>query len=303
MEYRIETTLGADGSGTRNERLTVSQVNESDLDLSDEDFGQVMNVTERDGWRHTRERQDDDSVYVFTRERRIRNLPSWSAVTGSVHIAGATEAGANARVGYVRLGDVHFRNEVKIETGSVSDGRSFSYRETFYWAEVADALVEFFMDRVSRTVTAKYPALSQQQVGEIVGLARGQVWGALDQGLLEVGGEEEDRLIHQAIDRTAEQAAKIARQGHPDADTEFFHAMLTQLYNDEDDLLGEFTRERLPGFDLAGRTEIIFRLVLPGRVIASNAEDQEGDTLVWKFSPGDALLEPVELFAESVVSG
>lgn len=303
LEYRIDTRLNADGSGLRSERLSVSQVEESDLDLSADAFVAIMDLTERDGWTHARELQGNDTADVFYRERRIRNQPEWSDLTGSVHIAGTTDAGASTRVGYVRLGDVHFRNEVKIETGRVSDGRSFSYRETFYWTDAMDAVVEYFMDQVGRTVRAKYPNLSEQQVGEIVGLTRGQVWGALDQGLLDAGDDDGGRLLDAMVERTAVQSAKIARQGYPDADADFFRAMLDQLYEDEEDRLGEFTSRSLPGFDLGGRTEIIFRLVLPGRVTASNAEEQEGDTLVWKFSPGDAMLEPVELFAESVVSG
>ncbi|HSG81452.1 MAG TPA: hypothetical protein VLC48_04305, partial [Gemmatimonadota bacterium] len=190
LEYRIDTRLNADGSGLRSERLSVSQVEESDLDLSADAFVAIMDLTERDGWTHARELQGDDTADVFYRERRIRNQPAWSDLTGSVHIAGTTDAGASTQVGYVRLGDVHFRNELKIETGRVSDGRSFSYRETFYWTDAMDAVVEYFMDQVGRTVRAKYPNLSEQQVGEIVGLTRGQVWGALDQGLLDAGDDD-----------------------------------------------------------------------------------------------------------------
>ncbi len=54
---------------------------------------------------------------------------------------------------------------------------------------------------------------------------------------------------------------------------------------------------------MAGSTEIHFRLTMPGRIITSNADERDGGTLIWKLSPIDALVDPVEIFAESVVGG
>jgi hypothetical protein len=80
-----------------------------------------------------------------------------------------------------------------------------------------------------------------------------------------------------------------------------FARLLRQVYDDEEDQLTEFLATRLPGVELAGNTEIVFRLNMPGRVTDSNAHEREGGTLIWKFSPGDAVTAPVEIFAESVM--
>ncbi|NIR44675.1 MAG: hypothetical protein GWN99_10250 [Gemmatimonadetes bacterium] len=297
IEYRIETTLDTDGSGLRRETVEVDENEDQDRRLADEQFVDLMNLSESDGWTYSLKMRDADSVHVFRRDRRIADLASWSDLSRSVEIDGTTAAGADSRVGYVRLGSVRFWNEVSVGTERTAEGAVYTYRETFRWAEALDALIEYLMTRVDRTVTAQYPNLPPKQVGSIVGVARGQLWAAIDRGLLEEEGEDE--LLRDAVDRTAVLAAKIAGQGQSEADEAFFRNMLNQLYNDEDDRLGDFLAEELPGFDLA--PGFVFRLQMPGRVVSSNADEEDGEVLVWKFNAGDAMEMPVEIVAESVV--
>jgi hypothetical protein len=312
MQYTIETTLNADGSGVRHEELMVEEVevdvegHEAGFSIASGDFADLMHVRESDRWSYTLSLEDEDTIHVFRRETRVTDLASWADLSGDVHIAGATTADARTRVGHIELGDVQLRNTVRVQTGAVTEGVSFVYREAFYWDNLLDALVEWFVGYVSSTVDAQYPDLTAEERGEITGFVKGGLWSAIDQGLLDSGGDEEERFVSAFIDRAAEQSMKIIRRRYPDGDVESFKNMLRQIYEDEDDKLGSFIEARLPGVQLATATEIIYRLNMPGRVTASNAHDRDGTTLVWEFGlvwegAGDAVTAPLEIFAESVV--
>lgn len=307
VEYTIETRLEADGSGARREEMVVDASADSDESggsehrLSNDDFVQLMSVGQDDGWKHSLRVEDADTMHVFERETQVRDLAAWSELSGKVHIAGATSASAGSRVGPIDLGDVHFRNSVHVEWGSVPGGRSYTFRETFSWENVLDALVEWYAQYVDKTVASQYSELTAQERGEIAGLVKGGLWSAIDQGLLDAGGEDEERLVSAFIKRAAGQSIRIIRRRHPDADEMAFERMLRQLYEDEQDNLAAFIATDLPGVELAANSEIVYRLDMPGRVTESNSHDHDGATLIWKFGPGDAVTVPVEIFARSVV--
>jgi hypothetical protein len=284
----------------RREEMVVDESEDAYAEVSYAEFGELMFVTERDGWTHGEELRDDDTVHVFRRETTIADLNSWGDVSDDVRIAGATRAGARSSIGRISLGDVKFRNAVRVETGQVAEYTSFTYRESFYWENLESAVVEFFVQAFADMMDTRYPDLSSGERGEIVGLVRGGLLSTADQGLLDAGGEEEERLYSAFIDRTAPQAAKVARQSYAGAGEGSFRDMLQDLY-DDDERFGELLGQKLPGLELAINTAIIFRLNMPGRVTNSNAHDRDGDTLVWEFGPGDAGSAPVEIFAESVV--
>lgn len=300
VEYTIETTLNADGSGVRREEMVVEETDDDWVDVSYAEFGELMFVSAGHGWTHREEVQDGDTVHVFQREKAVADFAAWVDLSGDTHIAGATAASARSSVGRVSLGDVHFRNAVEVETGQVAEYTSFTYRESFYWENLLDALVEFFVETFADMMDARYADLASGERGEIIGLVRGGLWSAVDQGILDADDEEEKRLYAAFIDRTAPQAAEIARRSYPDSDEESFREMLQQLY-DDDEPLGVFMEEQLPGLMVAINTAIVFRLNMPGRVTNSNAHDRDGNTLVWEFGPGDAASAPVEIYAESVI--
>jgi hypothetical protein len=52
-------------------------------------------------------------------------------------------------------------NQVEVERGTVTDGSTaFTYRETFYWEEAIDVLIEMYMEKFSEALADKYPLLS-----------------------------------------------------------------------------------------------------------------------------------------------
>jgi len=301
VEYRIETTVNADGSGSRQERMIVAESkDDADNSVSPADFGYLMFVTEDFRWTHRREVDEGDTVDVFLRETQVRGRDAWSDLSGTVHIAGTTGSAAETRVGNVRLGDVHFRNKVRVETGRVTEGASFTYRETFYWDNLAEALVEYVVQRYTNAVMARYGDLNAAQRGEMVAAVSGAIWYGVGQGLFDASGDREAELVSAIANRMANRAVEIVRRRYPDAREEFFAALLKEIY-DDDEKFESFIRERLPGVNLAINSEITFRLTMPGRVTTSNAHDRDGNTLVWEFAPGDALTAPLEIVAESVV--
>jgi hypothetical protein len=313
VEYGIETTLMADGSGRREVSIEVSETEDlEEMGLTVEEFRTLMTIPHGQSWARVDMEADDDDAHVFRRERRIPDLGAWSELNGDVHILGALPAQAAAKVGYVTVGDVRFLNRVLVGTTRQSDGNaSFSYRETFYWQQGLDALLETALSQLDGILRASYPNLSAQEQGEILGFARARLWAAVEEGVLDSSGEEEKRLWTRAVDLTAEQAIKIVRQRHPRAQAavlarQLLHGMGILSDEAESDAEEEF-EERLvatfPGFTLGINSSITFRLNMPGRVTSSNAHDEDGSTLVWEFSPADALTAPIVLVAESVVGG
>lgn len=303
VEYTIETTLNPDGSGVRVERMDAQE--DENVSVTPEDFTELMAVSGARGWTHRRDVSDEgDSIHVFERRREIPGLDAWADLTGQVHLAGAPRRASGARVGYVTLGDVRFSNEVLVVTGMGSDGsRAYTYRETFFWDNAVDALVEFFMDRFDRTVGARYPTLSGRERGEIVGFARARLWHAMDEGLIGAGDSLESRLITEVIDHTVPHSLKIVRLRYPDEGPGFLQNALNQIYEGSDEWLEEILEQQVPGLNLAFNTGMEFRLTMPGRVTDTNAHKRDGNTLVWEFGPTDAMPEDIQVYARSVVQG
>jgi len=307
IEYNIETTLAEDGGGIRREEIVVEAGEargSSELRdrISDAEFGRIMNVEESDRWSYSLEVEGEDTLHVFRRDTRVPDLNSWADVSDDVYIWGAASTSVEATVGRIRLGDVRFRNSVRVETGTVASGKSYTFREIFYWENLLDALVEWYVGYVMATISSQYPDLTAAERGEIAGSVKGGLWAAIDRGLLDASGDEEDRLMAGFVGRAVEQSMRIVRVRYPSADVEAFEKLLRQVYDDDEDRLAQFIATQLPGVELAANSEVVFRLNMPGRVTESNAHDRDGATLVWKFGPGDAVTAPVEIFAESVVA-
>jgi hypothetical protein len=302
VEYTIETTVNADGSGTRYEEMIVEEGDEPGIRISYSDFADLMFVTDDHRWTHREDVRDGDTVHVLRRETVVGGISSWADLGDGVRIAGAVSSEADSYVGHVRLGDVQFRNAVRVETGRLAEYTTFSYQESFFWENLADVLVEYFAETLAEVMDARYPNLTSEQRGEVLGLVKGGLRSAIEQGLLDAGDQEEERLVAAFVEHTAPQVARVARRAYPGVDAASFQIMLREHYDDEDDELGDFIERTLPGLDLALRSEIVFRLSMPGRVTASNAHERDGATLLWRFGPADAATTPVEIFAESVIS-
>jgi hypothetical protein len=301
IEYRIETDLHADGSGVRQEKMLVEEFeDEADNERFRSIFGYLMFVTEDFRWDHREEVDDGDTLQVFVRETPISDIQSWVDLTGKVHIAG-TDLGSDASIGSIPLSDVHFRNRVRVETGRVSGGTSYTYRETFYWENLAEVLIEYLAQAFVDGVATRYPDVDTRQQEALRSAARAGGWFAVGQGIFEAGGDEEDEIVSTMARRIAGRAVQIVEESYPNVREEFFEGLVKRIYDDDDNRFEDFVLEELPGVELAINSEIVFHLRMPGRITASNAHDRDRNTLIWEFAPGDALSAPLEIVAESVV--
>ncbi len=302
VEYEIETTLNDDGSGVRVERIEAME--DGDFDISADDFVDLMDLKPARGWSSSTEFDDDgDTVYVFERRTEVGDLNSWSDLSDHVRIHGSVPARAGAEVGYVSLATIQFRNSVRVETGRVSDGSaSFTYRESFQWDNVIDALVETYVQDFGRTLARRYPEMGARDLGEVMGFARARLWDALDEGLLDAEGDWQEELLATVVDRTTEHALRVVRVSYPEAEEGPIRRELEDLFEDDSVTMQVFLDELVPGLTLSLNTSIIFRLNMPGRVTDSNAHETDGNTLVWEFSPSDAIQAPIEIYAESARS-
>ena len=299
LDYTVETTLLADGTGSRVERMEITR--NSDFDLSEAAFRALTRTTPERGWKRSHKVDSDgDTTWILERKADVRRLSDWADPARSVLILGTTPEKAQQRVGYVKLGDVVFRSSIQVSVSHRSDGTSLvTYRESFLWDQAADALVEFLLTDLDRTLRERYPRLNDAERGAIVGFARARFWVAGDEGLF--FGENEDEAIAEAAERTAEQAVKIVRVRYPEADADELRTIVSRLLHDQDNQVSRLFEETLPGMNLGFNTSMVFRLTLPGSVTTTNAPKREGNTLEWEFSPLDDLTTPKEIFGEAVV--
>ena len=269
------------------------------------DFMELMHLSEATGWAHVTHVDSQDTSHVFSRERQILGMSDWSRLSDDVRISGALRGKSRERLGYVTLGDVEFRNRVLVGASERSDGsRSFSYMETFSWQDAVDALLEVIVLEMDRRLLEAYPGIPAQDRGEILGLARASLWEAVEDGVLdtETSGDAEDQLWARAVEKITAQAIRVIQKGHPAVHRETLAALNIFEGEAEEAFMERFVG-LLPGLNLAINSEISFHLTMPGRITSSNAHDQEGNTLVWEFTPADALTAPVVLTAESIIGG
>jgi hypothetical protein len=305
LAYEVETTLRPDGSGLR--QIQIEAMSADDLDdyhLSDQEFRSLLFLSEDLGWSHETEVDGADTIHIFRREERVDELDAWQQLNDDIRIAGALPSRSGSMVGYVALGDVQFHNRVLVETSRKSDGTtSFRYVETFLWEKAPEAILEIVLGEFGKALDRSYPDLPDQARGEVLGFARASLWRAVEEGVFDSSGDEEDLLWQQAVERTADQALNVVRNWYPHAEGQNLREELDVFSGAKEERLLESLMETLPGLNLAINSEISFRLTLPGRVSNSNAHGQDGHTLVWEFAPTDALTAPIVILAESEIRG
>lgn len=299
-DYILETTVNRDGSGVRVERVEVGD--RENANISEADYRRLLHFTPEAGWSRPTGgvNANGDSVRVIQRRIEVPDLASWSGVSGTFRIDGALPSRARERLGYVTLGNVKFRNDVRVGRGITSDGAAtFSYREVFTARDAVDALVEFVVSRVDSRISSAHPRLSGEERGQIVGAFRARFWTAVGDGLMSCSGDCDDEAMLADVARdVAESGARIVANRYPGATPEALAELIAGAFEDEE---LEGFEELLPGVNLAWNAHVEFRLRLPGEVISSNAHRVEEGALVWEFAPDDALEGPVELRAESIL--
>ncbi len=304
VDYAVDTTLNTDGSGTRAIRVDVTDPGKlEDFGLSPLEFRDVMNLSDRLGWDHEVKLQEDgDTVHVFRLEKRMATLGSWAEANGDIGIAGVPAGRARSKLGYLTLGDVQFQNRLWVRLdGNSAESPTLRYQEHFLWENGVEALHEAILEQMEGALQGAYPRLTDRERGEIVGYARASIRSAIDEGVLDASSDEQDRLWNRVLSGTASQGIKAVKEHYPSAQEESLRECLDVLSGDGETDGVEDIDKLLPGLSLAWNTQIEMRLTMPGRITTTNAHQQEGNTLMWEFSPIDALGGPIVLVAESVV--
>ncbi len=299
IEYTVETTLDPEGTGMRWEEMLVADDEDADFRVSEVEFQELMRASAKHGWRLSKEVEDDDTVHVFRRETRVGQPGDWDRLDGGIRILGTTGENVEAKVGHVRLGDVEFRNSISVEIAREPEARLYRYRETFRWTNILDAVVENKLEYFRSALDQRYPRLDAGTRGEVVGLVRGGLWEAVERDIFDMGDSERAEYASALTGRVAEQAARLVGRRYGDAQAAYFKDVLWEILVKGDDRDGAFLEKSLPGVMVAGNTEIVLRMKMPGETVDTNAHEREGSTLIWKFSPWDGILAPVEVYAES----
>lgn len=297
-DYTVETTVNADGSGLR--EVWVKATDAPDSPAEREEFVALTHLSQREGWTHGFSVESDgDTVFTFHKSTPVPDLASWSDISGTLTIDGTTSAYAQERVGYVRLGDVRFRNSVRVARGRTSDGTTtVRYQETFTWEQALEVLGEVMVRSLDAQMVRRFPRLAPEERGQIAGAFRTRFWMMVDAGILDEGADEE-ALTAEMARATAEQAARVLRPRYPETSESDLEALVLDVVGGDE--ISDEVDQKLPGVDLGFNTSIVFRLRLPGEVTSSNAHRDDDGVLVWEFGPDDTLLAPVEIRAESVV--
>jgi hypothetical protein len=306
IEYTIETRLNADGSGHRSVRVEGTDAHRLDESrVTYDEFTEFMSLSEDEGWTHSIEIQSDgDTTYVFAKEESLSDLSSWSSLTDEIHVTGARESTAGDQIGYVTLGDVRFRNSVRVRSGGNEDGAAtYFYEETFRWRNAVDVIFESIVRTTDRSIKRAYPLLTDRERGEIVGAARAYLWAAAEEGLLDSIGEDDDVLWDRVLDQTSTRGIKVVQTRYAEATRESLRAQLDLLSEELSEDAWDELNYLVPGLSAATNSNFKFYLTMPGQVTTTNAHSRDGDLLIWEFNPTDALTAPIVLVAESVVGG
>ncbi|MEQ9569682.1 MAG: hypothetical protein RLN75_05785 [Longimicrobiales bacterium] len=298
VDYTIDTTIRADGSGTRVERMEVTR--NSDLDLTAETFQALTGARPSDGWSsRTRVDTDGDTTWIVERTATIDAWAGWVRPSGTALLKGAPPDRADERVGLVRLGDVVYRDSLAVTRApGEGGGEVVTYREWFVWHDAAAAVVEALVEQARRDLRERYPALSDEDRGTILGYFRGRLWAAGEAGAF--SDPDADALIDDAVARTAAHAARVMGEPAREPGLRALFSAVVDVGSPE----AEATFEGLlPGLTLGFNTSMVVRVTLPGTIVDTNADEREGNTLEWRFSPFDDLARPIELRARAVVGG
>lgn len=306
VEYRIETTVSEDGGGVRSEEMLVDESGDTTISLTPEQFVALLNLGPDRGWSHSSELRDGDTVQVFKREKRVADAAGWSALSGDVRIDGAlprpAEPGGSATGPNtdVPLPDVRFRNIVEVTTHQEAGSRVYTYRETFTFDGVIDAIIENRLATFRSAIDDRYRDLDPGVRGELIGLGRAGLRTVVDLGILDTEHpERDDDRIEATVGRITAEAERLLRRHRPTENMDPLVWAMRGLLVEGGEADEEFIERNYPGAHVAANTGIRFRLHMPGNVVSSNAHERDDDALVWEFGPWDAAVLPVEIHAES----
>lgn len=292
-QYEIEVMINPDGSGSRTLRL---QADPGDLEEEAADMAEFRGLYclgAEAGWTMERAREPGakHEILVFTHRNQPTSIGDWRYASGDVRIRGTLEPGPHQ--------DVVFTNAIEVETGASTNLRTYTYRERFAWTGLREIIIarqaEAFCDRLQ----SNHPSLTDEDRQELTGLLAGAMLATIELEASSAEPEGVAKALGHAVEAHTED---LIRRRDPGADCSDVAQIANGAITGADKELEAFLHEELPGAYLAGATSIELRVLMPGRIVDSNADRVEGKTACWSLDAWDALVRPIAPFVRSELS-
>jgi hypothetical protein len=292
-EYEVKTTVREDGGGTRKTVFRMDPDQDEITEHTPETYARMFGIGPDGNWEmqtiaDTAEYSDRPGKRVFTLESSIDGIEDWSKLDGSIGVSGTLEDSDYS--------GIFFRNSVSLETGTIPSGRSWTYRESFRWNGLVEAVVDFQADAYARRMKRDFPHLSGEQVAELKGMMAGHLLVAVR--FLNIWDDKDEELEKVAL--SAGKAAEdiVNRAGRKVA-VEHVYELARTYVADEDEALEPFLEKNMPGVIYASLTEVRMNLVMPGNIVDTNGRVLDDGSVEWKMNLMEALGGAVEFHARS----
>ncbi len=292
-QYEIGVTIYPDGSGSRTLRLQANPDDLQEESADTADFIRLFNLSTEAGWTMERQREPgaQQEILIFTRRSQPASLGDWRHLSGDVRIQGTLEPGPNEAVA--------FTNVISIEAGAGANLRTYTYREQFTWTGLREIIIARQAEGFFNRLHSSYPFLSGEDRLELTGLLAGAMLATVE---LEASSKEPEGVA-EALGHAVEAHVKdVIRRHDPGAACTDVGQIAKDALTGADKDLEAFLHEKLPGAYLAGATSIELRVMMPGRIVDTNADRVEDRTACWSLDAWDALVRPVEPYARSELS-
>jgi hypothetical protein len=290
----MDVHVSRDGGGERRLTMTVEPDDQSAGKPTEAQARELLGVTAARGWREGVTQEADENgrprqLTTYTRESRVASLGDWSATGGDIRLRVAPPGAPHA--------EAQLTNRVEVEMGRSSGGATWSYRETFTWTGLLEALADAAADHYRDKVAAAFPVLGAVDLAELHGLARGAFTVGIRAGGAGKDGSEMDEDMVAAT--LAGGSVPVVARACPGAATDRLQEIATAVVKDEDRFLSDLLDREFPGFGLAGQTNFVLTLRLPGRVVETNGKLADDGSVTWDFGGGDLLGKPRVCWAKS----
>ncbi len=274
-EYRVETTVRDDGSGTRKMIFTMDPNQDEMAELDEEGYARLFGIEPNSEWEMQTTTEGKKS---FRLESAIAGVDDWSKLDGSISVMGTLEESDYA--------GVFFTNSVSLETGHTPGGSSYTYREGFRWTGLIETVVGFQADAYARRMKKDFPHLDDEEIAELRGVMAGHLLVGVR--FLDIWNDENDDLP--LIAHSAGKAAEaIVRKAGRNVAIEHVYEVARIYVGDEDSVLEGFLEKNLPGVIYAGLTDVKIRIMMPGKVVDTNGRVMDDGSVEWKMDLLKAL--------------
>jgi hypothetical protein len=296
QHYEVEVKLTPDGSGQRKVTLFDGGDWRDTSTPPPHEIRQLFGVTDERGWRPVDwDATDAESAAPadskgYWRQRNVTDLENWSQQSGDVHIRGSL---ADEKP----FSEVQFSNSVSVEIGEGSQGRTYTYSETFTWTGLQEIVIGFLADHFRMAMAQAFPSLGEAELAEL----RGLMAGHLSVGWFSMAVADELEQNSQLIIRSlASQAAAVVHRADRGADPLNIQSLVEREVLLQGDEVETYLEEKLPGFFAVGFTEVNLQVTMPGQVVETNGEQQDDQTVSWQLDVFAVAAGPVQCYARSL---